>query len=226
GADTALNLDGGGSTTMVVRPKGGGSLKIANKLQDGAERGVSGILMAADTEPERIFSDVSYRDSHYEGINWLKDNGIKGYSDNTYGVYEELSRQHAAVMFTHSLGLKKPDAEEAEIYVDDIDASMTYAEFIAAVGQAGIFKGNDREFLPYDTMTREQMATTIVKALNLEKSSEHVDINLKNVDRSHQKNVQIFADYGITVELDDFRPREAVTRGQFATFLHKASQVQ
>src|SRR5699024_1948274 len=48
GADAALNLDGGGSTTMAIRQKG--SLQVVNKLQDGFERGVSGVLMAADTE--------------------------------------------------------------------------------------------------------------------------------------------------------------------------------
>src|SRR5699024_8183531 len=115
GADAALNLDGGGSTTMVVRPKGGGSLKVANKLQDGAERGVSGILMAADTEPKRVFSDVSYRDPHAEGIHWLYDiGGITGYKNNTFKVHRKLSREHGAVIFTRALDLDKPAAEEVE----------------------------------------------------------------------------------------------------------------
>ncbi|HLR67525.1 MAG TPA: S-layer homology domain-containing protein, partial [Virgibacillus sp.] len=226
GADAALNLDGGGSTTMVVRPKGGGSLKVANKLQDGAERGVSGILMAADTEPERIFSDVSYRNDHFEGINWLKENGIQGYPNGTYGVYDQLTREQAAVMFTNTMGLEKTDPSVAAELFDDIDVSKTYAEFIGAVAQEGIYKGEDGKFLPYDKMTRQQMATTIVNAFGLEETDNHVDVNLENVSESHQKNVQILADYGITKALDDFRAYEAVTRGQFATFLHKASQVQ
>lgn len=226
GAHTALNLDGGGSTTMVVLPKGGGSLKVANTPSDGFERAISGILMAADTEPKRIFSDVSYRNDHFEGINWLKEKGIQGYPNNTYGIYEQLTRQHAAIIFTNTLGLEKTDAEVAAELFNDIDVSKTYAEFIGAVGQAGIYKGHDGDFLPYDTMTREQMATTIVNAFGLEEASEHVDINMKDVDSSHQKNVQILADYGITVALDDFRPREPVTRAQFATFLYETHKVK
>jgi hypothetical protein len=40
GADDAVNLDGGGSTTMVVRRPGGRSATVRNKPSDGAERRV------------------------------------------------------------------------------------------------------------------------------------------------------------------------------------------
>ena len=40
GAYDAINLDGGGSTTMVMRPLGSSSLKVVNTPSDGAERRV------------------------------------------------------------------------------------------------------------------------------------------------------------------------------------------
>lgn len=226
GADTALNLDGGGSTTMVVLPRGGGNLKLANRPTDGVQRSVSGILMAADTEPERIFSDVSYRNSHVDGVHWLNDKGITGFPDGTYGVYDQLSRQQAAVMFTNVLGLEKTDPSVTAELFTDIEVDKTYADYIGAVAQAKIYTGRDGQFLPYKDMTRQQMATTIVNAFGLEETDAKVDINLDNVSDDHKKNVQILADNGITNALDDFRAYETITRGQFATFLYKASQIQ
>ena len=38
GADTGLNLDGGGSTTLVARPLGGTSATLRNTPSDGSER--------------------------------------------------------------------------------------------------------------------------------------------------------------------------------------------
>src|SRR5699024_2198942 len=115
--------------------------------------------------------------------------------------------------------------EEVENLFDDVNASYLYAQEIAAAGLEKIFTGSDGDFLPNENMTREQMATTIVNAFDLEKGSSNKKINLDKVDLAHKESVQILADLGITKELDDFRPREAITRGQFASFLYRASQI-
>jgi|GEM_PF-6464405 len=229
GADSALNLDGGGSTTMAIRPNNKGELQVVNKLQDGFERGISGVLMAADTEPVRIFKDVSYRDDLYPGIRWAKDQGaISGYSDNTFRPYQGLNRKHGAVIFAKALNLNMTDVNNAGKQFKDVPSTHDYATQIGAVAEAGIFKGGpDNHFNPEKILTREQMATTIVSAFNLKSDGlKKVNVNLANVDSSHRENVQILADNGVTVTLDDFRPREAITRGQFATFLKKANEVK
>lgn len=227
GADTALNLDGGGSTTMVIRPTNKSALQVVNKLQDGFERGVSGVLMAADTEPERIFADVSYRDALYKGIQWAKDKGaINGYSDNTFRPYVGLTRKHGAVIFARALKLKASEPNKNQF--SDIPANYEYASEISAVAEAGIFKGGaGNRFNPEATLTREQMASTIVGAFGLKNDGlKKANINLSGVDPAHRENVQILADTGVTMELNDFRPRETVTRGQFAAFLQRASEVK
>lgn len=229
GADSALNLDGGGSTTMAIRPTSNGALQVANKLQDGFERGISGILMAADTEPARIFKDVSARDALYTGINWAKNEGaIAGYGDNTFRPYQGLTRKHGAVIFTRALNLKTPDTDKSSSLFIDVPANHDYAAQIGAVAQSGIFKGgSDRRFRPEATLTREQMASTIVGAFGLKSNGlKKADVNLKNVDPVHRENVQILADNEVTVEVGDFRPTEAVTRGQFAAFLQRASEIK
>lgn len=44
GCDSALNLDGGGSTTLVMRQPPGGELRILNRPSDGRERAVANVL--------------------------------------------------------------------------------------------------------------------------------------------------------------------------------------
>lgn len=51
GVDRALNLDGGGSTTMGVRNYGSNSVVLANKPSAGSQRQVSAILEAISTAP-------------------------------------------------------------------------------------------------------------------------------------------------------------------------------
>lgn len=51
GAREAVNLDGGGSTTMVVRPPGETELVVANVPSDGAERVVANALLVLSSAP-------------------------------------------------------------------------------------------------------------------------------------------------------------------------------
>ncbi len=226
GADRALNLDGGGSTTMAVRYPGYDSVKVANRPSDGRQRGVSSVLMAVSTaeKPYYLYTDVNLDTTHADGIEWLTGQGIQGYEDGSFGVAKKLTRPHAAIMFTSVLGLDKPDKSAVTDYFDDIEPDDHYAAYIAAAGQAEIFNGSDGRYMPEKKLTRQQMASTLVSAFELESKGEDVDINLSNVAPSHRDSVQTLANLGITNQLEDFRPNEAVTRGQFATFLFKSEQ--
>ncbi|RYG72931.1 hypothetical protein EU245_08285 [Lentibacillus lipolyticus] len=226
GADRALNLDGGGSTTMAVRYPGYDAVDVANRPSDGRQRGVSSVLMAVSTatKPYYLYTDVSRDDSHATGIEWLTAQGIIGYEDGSFGTGKVLTRPHAAIMFTRVLELEKPGKSAVTDFFDDVKPDDQYAAYIAAVGQAGVFTGSNGNYMPDKQLTRQQMASTLVSAFDLESGGEDVDINLSNVDPSHKDSVQILANLGITSELDDFRPDEAVTRGQFATFLYQSQK--
>ncbi|MBO8156681.1 MAG: S-layer homology domain-containing protein [Bacillaceae bacterium] len=189
---------------------------------------VTAAVAPAVSADSHSFTDVQEGDAHYEAIMDLSAKGvIQGYEDGSFGVNDPLQRRHAAVLFAKALELDAPEnLDDVLAGLEDVTADSLYAEQIAAVVNAEIFKGSAGSFMPSDDLTREQMATVLVKAFGLTDTGEELDINLDNVSPSHKDNVKILAQHGITNQLDDFRPSEAVTRGQFATFLWKAMNVQ
>ncbi|GAB4073699.1 hypothetical protein GCM10028778_12020 [Barrientosiimonas marina] len=169
------------------------------------------------------YTDMNASNAHFEAIMELTQEGIiNGYPNETFRPNKHLSRQQAAKLFYDALwsGRRTMASQDFSFY-EDIDADHRYAFEIAAVTPA-IFKGEQDYFNPYNEMTREQMATTIVRAFNFEDDGTDPAINLSTVSSSHRKNVKILAQNDITSLKGDFRSYEAVTRGQFATFLHRS----
>ncbi|MFC2947698.1 CAP domain-containing protein [Virgibacillus sediminis] len=172
------------------------------------------------------FVDVGEDNSHHEGIEELAEIGIiQGYplpdGKFEFKPYAKISRTHVAVMLSEALNLPPPDNLEKSLQnFQDIDTYHPYAEQIGSTYEANIFQGNNGIFNE-GPITREQMATVLVNAYELEDNGSQAPIYLGNVSPSHQYNVAILAQYGITNQLDNFRPGEYLTRGQFATFLYK-----
>lgn len=193
-----------------------------------AAAGVVPAAVSADTQKD--FPDVSEDNVHRDAIYKLVEEGvIHGFEDGTFRPYEEVTRSQVAVMLYELLDLEAPaDLEGALAKYKDVDADHRYAEQIAAVSEADVFIGNlQGNFNPYDSITRQQMATVLVEGLGLEAfdDGEKVDINTENVSASHVDNVQILANLGITIALDDFKGYDQVTRQQFASFLNESIEV-
>ncbi|MDX8343184.1 phosphodiester glycosidase family protein [Rossellomorea sp. YZS02] len=75
GIDEALNIDGGGSTTMATRFPGDFQVKLANRPSDGFERSVSTTLMAVSTAPKGMPTYI-YAGKSAEGV-LLKGASVK-----------------------------------------------------------------------------------------------------------------------------------------------------
>ena len=60
GVDTAINLDGGGSTTMGIRKYGSNNVVLANTPSAGSERAVNTILQAISTAPTSEAATIKY----------------------------------------------------------------------------------------------------------------------------------------------------------------------
>ncbi|WP_337018897.1 S-layer homology domain-containing protein, partial [Oceanobacillus massiliensis] len=187
------------------------------------------LTSASELEEAYDYGDIDETSSHYEGVQWVSQFGIQGYpiegtNDRKYGVGEDLSRKHASKFFTLVSGLEVPNSSLVETYFKDVSAEHPYASYIGAVAAKGIFGGDNGIFNPEDIMKRQHMAKTIVESYGLKNTGEEIDVNLDNIHESYHEYITILAQHGITTELEDFRPGEAVTRTQFATFLYRANQ--
>lgn len=71
GADYAINLDGGGSTTMLVRNPGYGFPSLVNRPSNGSQRGVSSTLQVVDVRaPKRVTEQALVVDSMARVADW------------------------------------------------------------------------------------------------------------------------------------------------------------
>src|SRR5699024_793012 len=188
---------------------------------------IAPVVASADTEG---FSDVTPENDHYESIIKLSEQGIiKGYPNGTFLPWDSVTRGQVAAMLTHALELEIPDdVENALKEYSDVNAGDEFAEQIAAVTAADIFKGTDADkFDTFSNITREQMATALVKGFNLKKydTGEDVEIDRDNISDSHEENVQILANLGITVKPMDFNAYEDISRAAFSTFLVKTMEI-
>ncbi|SES88416.1 S-layer homology domain-containing protein [Oceanobacillus limi] len=186
------------------------------------------LILTGDTSLVH-FIDVSNKSSHYDGIQALVKRGaINGYpmtdGSRQFRPENDLSREHAAKIFAKVLELPNPaNLTEVMKNFNDVSETYTYANEIGATYEAGIFLGDQGNF-KFGPMTREQMATIIVRAFELTDTGEETDVNLNAVSPSHRSNVKILKQYGITTETN-FRAYERVTRAQFASFVYRAMNV-
>lgn len=179
------------------------------------------------------FSDLKPDDMGYDDVMALVDAGIiSGYKNGTFKPYDNISREHVAVMLAEALNLPTP-SNVADILSDykDVNEKYLYAEQIAAVTKAGVFKGSNGYFKPSADITRSQMATVLVTAFTLKGNDNPVDFtDLDKIGSSHRKNVEILAQNNITQGKQAsngkryFDGDDQLKRVQFAIFLQLSMQ--
>ena len=103
------------------------------------------------------------------------------------------------------------------------DNGNVHEGMIEAIAAAGITQGcASGEYCPSDSVTRAQMATFIVRALQLPASS--VDQFTDDNGNVHEANINALAAAGVTTgcETGRYCPNDSVTRAQMASFLDRA----
>jgi hypothetical protein len=136
---------------------------------------------------------------------------------------DTLTRGQMAAFMARALALT---GDPADRFVDD-DASV-FENDIELIAQAEITLGcnpptNDR-FCPENTLTREQMAAFIARALGL--SGDAADRFLDDDDSIFEPEIELIAEAGITLGCnpptnDRFCPEHTLTRGEMAAFLNR-----
>ncbi|MCY8230411.1 S-layer homology domain-containing protein [Priestia endophytica] len=152
----------------------------------------------------------------------LAEKGIVKGSNGKFNPSQQLTRVQAAIMLQRALDLPVPQDLNS---FKDVDKDAEYAEAVAALKQAGIFNGyGDGTFGVNDKLSREQMASVLVKAFDLKKNNKEVNLSdLDSVSPSHKENVKILYQNGITTGKEDgtYAPFEKIKRDQFSVFMHR-----
>jgi S-layer homology domain len=197
---------------------------------------VSAALVASAVGPvvanAASFSDVDPNSTHGPNILALADKGyIKGFQDGTFKPFEKISRGQAAKIFARileDLGFKAP--EKLEQVFDDVPLDAKDQELVKAaaiVKAAGVMTGSEGKLNPASNITRQQMAKVIVETFDLEKPADFKSqiTDLDKADDWAREYIQTLEANGVTV-VKEYRPKDNVTRGEFATFIKRAMDAQ
>jgi uncharacterized protein YkwD len=126
----------------------------------------------------------------------------------------------------------EPDDETAEEKVtsrfSDVLVGNVHAPAILRMADEGVISGyDDGTFRPSASVSRAQLATLLVRQLELTLDGEATSFSDLGADHPHADNVAIAASHGLVGGYDDgtFRPGRALTRAQAATMLVRAFEV-
>lgn len=186
------------------------------------------------------FSDVAENNEFASYINALAEAGIiNGYaSDNTFRPSNKLTRGQVAIMLGRWLennGETVPADWATNPRFSDVPASNEeLAKYAALVKDAGVFTGVQGKLNPSQNITRENMAVVLdrvaievagVSLVELAEEIEDVEVkDLKTAQTAYQDEIQALADLEITT-VSNFRPKEQLSRAQFAKFLYKTFEI-
>ncbi|WP_052343728.1 S-layer homology domain-containing protein [Bacillus massiliigorillae] len=183
---------------------------------------VSATLVATAVAPigaMAAFTDVG--PSYKEAVNYLAERGIQGFSPKTFGVYKDIKRVDAAVMFAKALNLN-PYGAPPSGFTDVPARAIPYVNVLKAVG---IIKGvSPTQFNSHSLISRGEMALMIQRAYNLKGSA---NMPFTDVPSYFSSAVSALYDYQITYGVSStlFGTSHPVKRGDFANFLYRASKV-
>jgi hypothetical protein len=167
-----------------------------------------------------------------DDIIWLANEGItKGCNPPTNNLFcpdDDVTREQMAAFLVRALGLTDDGGGNTFL---DVPAGSTFENDIAKLATAGITKGcnppANTNFCPGDTVTREQMAAFMVRALGLTDDGGGNTFTDVPAGSTFENDIAKLATAGITKGCNpptntNFCPGDNVTRGQMAAFMRRA----
>jgi hypothetical protein len=207
-----------------------GDLMMSTNYRKFLAGSVSAVVAAGAMAPAAnaaMFPDVEKGTSHAEAIDALTDKGlIKGYPDGTFGPNDPITRGQTAKMIARTIkGEGKVEAVFTDVPANSQDQELVKAAYEVFAAKA--MTGSNGQLMPYTHITREQMAKVLVEAFDLIRiaGKESRVKDLDDAQGQFRQYIEILSENDVTnVEL--FRPKEKVTRAQFASFVYRALAAQ
>jgi len=180
------------------------------------------LLLANSVQAASSFTDVP---AHYKNaVNYLVDNDITdGITDTEFGTHEKIKRIDAAVLLAKAL--KLPIDSNAKSGFTDVPGRAE--PYVAALRAKEIVLGKDATtFASQDNITRGEMALILAKGYKLPASTDALPFT--DVGDPYKKAVGSLYKYRITVGKTDttFATKDNLTRGEFAFFLYRLSNLE
>ncbi len=221
----------------------GGNFSMANqpkKYKKFVATAATATLVASAIVPVASaagFSDVAGND-HEVAINALVEAGIiNGYADGTFKPNQSINRGQVVKLLGRWLeaqGQEIPaDWETKQRFTDlPVTAEAELVKYAALAKDAGVFAGSNGNLNHTQTMQRQQMAVVLVRAI---KEISGVDLvadykkagfvteitDLEAAFAAEQRNAIVALEYAGITNVSKFNPANSITRGQFASFLHR-----
>lgn len=167
------------------------------------------------------FKDVPFDHWAHDEIRFLTDKSvIRGFSDGLFKPLSTLTRKDAAVMIVRAL--KLPAVKNPSIKPSDLKPTMGgYKEMMIAANK-GLLTIRGNKFNPNSPLTRDEMAKVLAVAYNFKGSGKST---FKDIPKSngYYKYIDAIAENDITTGYSDgtYKPKIAVNRAQFSTFLKR-----
>ncbi len=188
--------------------------------------------------PTIAFSDVNPGDPYYDAIMALATKKIvSGYGDGKFGPGDPVKRAQFAKMIVGTLGLPVTENDwphSAVPFVDlgpDDPNDLYPHEYVSVCFRNGITKGKtDRQFAPYDDITRYRVISMVVRAVEESRPGYLVtppaSFGLWRGDSTHGLNAAkaeycgLLTGLGHSGGLQSLDPYGWMTRGEVAQVLH------
>ncbi len=186
---------------------------------------IVGGMMVGPVSAAEGFSDIADAGAHRANVETLAEWGILEGTECAPGRFcpkEPIQRWEMAVWLVRAVDFE-PDAVEGSRFAD---VGVWWLPHVERLADLGITRGCSVKpalFCPYEPVTRQQMASFLVRAFQLEQeqSNTFADVDAGN---PHFADINGLATAGITAGCgtDRFCPTLNTTRAQMATFLARA----
>lgn len=174
-----------------------------------------------DASYDKPFSDVSSKNTYYDIIHKMRDQGIiSGYEDGTFKPSETLSRKHAAALINRAVDLPKTTTF---VKPNDLSEDNPYYADLKALIEAGLLQANSKGNINLNApLTRGDMAKILATAFNLEVKADFIFSDV--VGTGYEKYVKALYSNGVTTGYEDhtFKVSGSLTRAHYAVFMYRA----
>ena len=174
------------------------------------------------------FEDVAADGVHTPAIEALATEGVFAdteCAESLFCPHEPIQRWVMAIWMIRLLTEEPPAVGDSRF--DDIADGQWWIRYVEQLADRGITVGcttNPPQYCPQRSVTRAQMATFLVRALQLQPAAPAGFTDTQ--DNTHTANIDALSAAGITVGCSTeplrYCPNQPVTRAQIATLLHRA----